>query len=104
MTANCKEMGAYKPTGHLTCGLLPIVVLMAPIKSVLLQQENGHLTRIKLCLQLISVAFEHCVLHVQDIYQVCMAHKLQCKTPHFPKHKFPVHECSNTPDINCISR
>ena len=22
---------------------------------------------------------------------VCTAHRLQCKTPHFPKHKFPIH-------------
>ena len=40
---------------------------------------------------------------------VCTAHRLQCITPHFPKHKFPMyanttnHICSSdAPEINCI--
>ena len=35
---------------------------------------------------------------------VCMAHRLQCKTPHFPKHKFHVHATRNVQmhlKINC---
>ena len=34
---------------------------------------------------------------------VCTSHGLQCKTFHFPKHKFPIHTCSNAPEINCIT-
>ena len=26
---------------------------------------------------------------------VCTAHRLQCKTQHFPKHKFPIHVTRN---------
>ena len=37
---------------------------------------------------------------------ICTAHRLQCKTQHFPKHKFPVHatrNVQNAPEINCSS-
>ena len=36
---------------------------------------------------------------------VCTAHRLQCNTPHFPRHEFPIHatqKCSKTAAINCI--
>ena len=26
---------------------------------------------------------------------ICTTHRLQCKTPHFPKHKFPAHATRN---------
>ena len=29
--------------------------------------------------------------YVNRKFMVCTAHRLQCKTPHFPKHKFPTH-------------
>ena len=52
----------------------------------------------------VTVYFK-CVWTFSVAYMVCTAHRLQCKTPHFPKHKFPVHamftECSNAPEINC---
>ena len=32
-------------------------------------------------------------------FMVCTAHGLQCKTPHFPKHKFPHTRTSDAPDI-----
>ena len=38
-------------------------------------------------------------------FMVCMAHRMRCKTPHFPKHKFPVHgprTVQSTAEINCI--
>ena len=48
--------------------------------------------------QLISGVFERCVLRVL----VCTAHRLQCKTQHFPKHiVFPVNATRNVPEINC---
>ena len=40
---------------------------------------------------LISAAFEHSVLCIM----VCAPHRLQCRTPHFPKHKFPLHATRN---------
>ena len=45
-------------------------------------------------------AFEHSVLHIWEIYGF-MAHKLQCKTPHFPKHIFPVYATRNF-QMHCI--
>ena len=40
------------------------------------------------CVQLTSVAFEHFRVAYMGNILVCTAHKLQYKTPHFPKHKF----------------
>ena len=52
---------------------------------------GGHKeTLYKYSVQLISGVFEHfCVAYTCGKFMVCMAHKPQCKTLHFPKHKFP---------------
>ena len=31
----------------------------------------------------------HCF--IDEKFMVCTPHRLQCKAPHFPKHKFPIH-------------
>ena len=50
----------------------------------------------KMACLLISGAFEHSVLHIREIYGLyAHGHRLQRKTPHFPKHKFPVHATRN---------
>ena len=39
----------------------------------------------------VQLMFEHSVLRIW----VCMPHRLQCKTQHFPKHKIPIHTTQN---------
>ena len=57
---------------------------------------------------MISGAFEHSVC-VCWKFMVCTGHRLQCKTLHFTKHKFPIimhvrnTKCSNAPEINCMN-
>ena len=48
-----------------------------------------------MCVQLISVAFEHSVLRTQEIYGFYTPYRLQCKTLHFPKHRYLVYTTWN---------
>ena len=38
---------------------------------------------------------------INGTFMVCTAHRLQCKTPHFPKHEFPIHntDCSSAAEV-----
>ena len=67
-------------------------------------QRLGGLSFWSVLFIMISSALEHSVC-VCEKYMVCTDHRLQCKTLHFTKHKFPIcmqTECSNAPEINCI--